>query len=142
MIFLSVNGILCFKDYNGFSLALLDLANVICCLGLHDIFQILLQIFHVGIWSCMPPFRLDLVLAHLLLMELRSQFFFVYGQDKCVKQKPYSFLQKLLRQLTVDRKTRRFCKLDNVLMVDDCKWKKVMNGNNSCYFPAPWKIKM
>ena len=27
-------------------------------------------------------------------------------------------------------------------MVDDCEWKNVMNGNNSCYFPAPWKGEM
>ena len=31
-------------------------------------------------------------------------------------------------------KTCRFCKPDNVLMVDDCEWKNVMNENSSCYF--------
>ena len=73
VIVLSVNGVLCFEDYNGFNPPVLYLANVICRPGLHDFFQILLQVFHVGIWSCMPPSRLDLVLAHLLLVELRSQ---------------------------------------------------------------------
>ena len=27
-------------------------------------------------------------------------------------------------------------------MVDDCEWKNVLNGNNSCYFPKPWKGEM
>ena len=27
-------------------------------------------------------------------------------------------------------------------MVDDCEWKNVMNGNNSCYSPIPWKGEM
>ena len=88
------------------------------------------------------PSQLDLVLAHLLPLELRSQLLFVYGQDKCVKQKPYPFFQKSLHRLTVGARTRRFCKSDNVLMVDDCEWKNVMNGNNSYYFPAPWKEEM
>ena len=90
----------------------------------------------------MPSSWLDHVLAYLLPLELRLQLFFVYGQDKCVKPKPYPFFQKSLRRLTMDRKTRRFCKSDNVLMVDDCEWKNVMNGNNSCYFLALWKEEM
>ena len=102
----------------------------------------LLQVFHVEIWSCMPPSRLDFVLVHLLPLELRSQLLIVYGQDKCVKRKPYPFFQKAMCRLTVDTKTRRFCKLDNVLMVDDCEWKNVMNRNNSYYFPVPWKGEM
>ena len=142
MIVLSVNGVLCFEDYNGFSLLVLHLVNVICHPGLHDFFRILLQVFHVGIWSCIPPSQLDLVLAHLLPMELRMQLLFVYGQDKCIKRKPYPFFQKSLRRLTMGTKTRRFCKSDNVLMVDNCEWKNVMNGNNSCYFPASWKREM
>ena len=142
MIVLSVNDVLCFEDYNGFNPPLLHLANVISRPGLHDFFRILLQVFHVGIWSCMPPSRLDLVLAHLLPVELRSQLLFVYGQDKCVRRKPYPFLQKSLRRLTVGARTRRFCKSDNVLMVNDCEWKNVWNGNKSCYFPQPWKGEM
>ena len=39
-------------------------------------------------------------------------------------------------------KTRQFCKSSNVLIVDDCEWKNVMNGNNPSYFPAPWKGEM
>ena len=35
-----------------------------------------------------------------------------------------------------------FANSDNVLMVDDCEWKNVLNGNNSCYFPKPWKGEM
>ena len=27
-------------------------------------------------------------------------------------------------------------------MVDDCKWKNVMNGNNSYYFLVPWQGEM
>ena len=73
VIVLSVNGVLCFEDYNGFNPPVLHLANVISRPGVHDFFRILLQVFHVGIWSCMPPSRLDLVLAHLLPVELRSQ---------------------------------------------------------------------
>ena len=90
----------------------------------------------------MPPSRLDLVLAHLLLVELRSQLLFVYGQGKCVRRKPYPFFQKSLRRLTMGARTHWFCKSDNVLMVDDCEWKNVLNGNNSCYFPKPWKGEM
>ena len=137
-----MNGILCFEDYNGFSPPVLHLANVICHPGLHNFFRILLQVFHIRIWSCMPLSRLDLVLAHLLLLELRSQLLFVYSQDKSVKWKPYPFFQKSLRQLIVGARTRRFCKSNNVFMVDDYEWKNVMNGNNSCYFPAPWKGEM
>ena len=134
-----MNGILCFEYYNGFSLVVLHLANVICHPGLHNFFQILLQVFHVRIWSCMPPSRLNLVLAHLLLLKLRSQLLFVYGQDKCVKQKPYPFFQKSMCRLRVGARTHWFCKSDNILMVDHCDWKNVMNGNISCYFPKPWK---
>jgi hypothetical protein len=141
-IVLSVNGVLCFEDYKGFSPPLLDLGNVICRPGIRPFFRKLLQDFHVGIWSCMPPSRLDLVLAHLLPLELRSQLIFVYGQDKCVRQKPYPFFQKFLQRLRMDKKTRRFCKPGKVLMVDDCEWKNVMNGNHSCYFPTPWKGEM
>ena len=137
MIVLSVNGVLYFEDYNGFSPPVLHLANVISRPGLHDFFRILLQVFHVGIWSCMPPSRLDLVLAHLLLVELRSQLLFVYGQDKCVRRKPYPFFLESLRRLTVGARTRQFFKSDDVLMVDDCEWKNVLNGNSSCYFPKP-----
>ena len=142
VIVLSMNDVLCFEDYNGFNPPVLHLANVISRLGLHDFFRILLEVFHIGIWSCMPPSRLDLVLTHLLPVELKSQLLFVYGQDKCVGRKPYPFLQKSLRGLTVGARTRRFCKSDNVLMVDDCEWKNVLNGNNSCYFPKPWKGEM
>ena len=142
MIVLSVNGVLYFEDYNGFNPPVLHLANVISRPGVHDFFRIFLQVFHVGIWSCMPPSRLDLVLAHLLPVELRSQLLFVYGQDKCVRRKPYPFFQKSLHRLTMDARTRRFCKSNNVLMVDDCEWKNVLNGNNSCYFPKPWKGEM
>ena len=80
MIVLSKKSVHCFEDYNGFSPPFLDLANVICHLGLRDFFRILLRVFHVGIWSCRPLSRLDLVLVHLLLVELRSQLLFVYGQ--------------------------------------------------------------
>ena len=141
-IVLSVNGVLCFEDYKGFNPPLLDLGNVICRPGIRPFFRKLLEDFHVGIWSCMPPSRLDLVLAHLLPLELRSQLIFVYGQDKCVRQKPYPFFQKFLQRLRMDKKTRRFCKPGKVLMVDDCEWKNVMNGNHSCYFPTPWKGEM
>ena len=55
VIVLSVNGVLCFEDYNGFNPPVLHLANVISRPGVHDFFRILLQVFHVGIWSCMPP---------------------------------------------------------------------------------------
>ena len=139
MIVLSVNGVLCFEDYNGFNPPVLHLANVISRSRVHDFFRILLQVFHVGIWSCMPPSRLDLVFYQ---WSLGRNCFFVYGQDKCVRRKPYPFFQKSLRRLTMGARTRRFCKSDNVLMVDDCEWKNVLNGNNSYYFPKPWKEKM
>ena len=66
----------------------------------------------------------------------------MYGQDKCIRRKPYPFFQKSLRRLTMGARTRQFCKSDNVLMVDDCEWKNVLNGNNSCYFPKHWKGEM
>ena len=89
MIVFLVNGILYFEEYKGFNPPLLDLVNVICYPRIQPFFQMLLEVFHIGIWSCMPPSCLDPVLAHLLLVELRSQLLFVYGQDKYVRRKPY-----------------------------------------------------
>ena len=80
-----MNGVLYFKEYNGFNSLLVDLANLICRPRICVFFLMLLEVFHMKIWSCMLPSRLDLVLAHLLLVELTSQLFFVYGQNKCVK---------------------------------------------------------
>ena len=137
-----MNGVLCFEEYNGLSLQLLEIANVICCPGICVFFQMLLKVFHIGIWSCMPPSRLDLILVHLLPVELRLQLLFVYGHDKCIKRKPYPFFQKVPSRLTLDTKIHQCCKLSNVLMVDDCKWKNVLNGNNSCYFLILWKGEM
>ena len=91
MIVLSVNDVLYFEEYNGFRLLLLDLANVICRLRICAFFQMLLEVFHVGIWSSMHPSRLNLVLVHLLPLDFRLHLLFVYGQDKCVKRKPYLF---------------------------------------------------
>ena len=50
--------------------------------------------------------------------------------------------KKVLHGFTVGTKIHLFCKPDNVMMVDDCEWKNVMNGNNSCFFLVPWKEKM
>ena len=90
----------------------------------------------------MLSFRLAFILKHLLLVDIRSQLLFAYGQVKCIKRKPYPFLQKVLNQLPVDNKTCRFCKQDNVLMVDDCEWKNIINRNMACYFSIPWRGEM
>ena len=102
----------------------------------------LLKVFHVIIWSSMHLFWLDLVLAHLLPMDLTLQLFFVYRQDECVKRKTYPFFQKAPHQLIVGTRTRCLCKPSNILMVDDCKWKNEMNGKNTYYFLVPWKEKL
>ena len=90
--------------------SLLHLANVICCPRIFIFFQMILGVFHFGIWSSMLPSHVDLVLKHLLPLDLKSKLLFVYEQEKCVKRKPYPFFEKVLNRLTVDT-TCFFCKV-------------------------------
>jgi hypothetical protein len=133
-----VNGVLCFEQYDRYTPPCLNLSKIAICPGLLEFFRILLRYFHVGVWSCMQPYRLKKVLNFLLPEKLRSQLLFVYGRNKCSWPQHYPFCNKLISRLSSDMKTKRVCLPDRVLMVDDQPRRHAYNGNMTCYFPRPW----
>lgn len=78
MIVLSVNGLLCFEEYDNCTPRCFYGDKIVVRPGLVEFFRILLRSFQVGIWSCMVEALLKNVLK-VLLEDIRSRLLFVYG---------------------------------------------------------------
>jgi hypothetical protein len=139
VIVFSVNGVLCFEDYEGINPGVFDSKRIRRRPGLHGFFRNLLNYFHVGIWSSMPAGRLRHVIQFLLPQDITSQLLFVYGRNKCHNPDWYPYCEKRIQRLTKDFRTREICRPDRILMVDDSQWRNRPNGNLCCYFPRSWK---
>lgn len=142
VIILSVNGLLCFEQYDGSTPPPLDVSKIKRRPGILEFFQILLQYFHVGIWSSMERGRLAKVLEYLLPTKVRTNLLCVYGREECRWAEYYPNCYKCVTRLFADRKTRNVCMPDHVLMVDDKPQRHVYNGNMMCYFPKSWHGEM
>jgi NLI interacting factor-like phosphatase len=138
VIVLSVNGLLCFEQYDRYTPWPLKTSNIVARPGLVEFFKILFRFFHVGIWSSMQPGRLRKVLEFLLPKRIRTRLLFVYGRNKCFYPQLYPFCNKLITRLFTDFKTKDVCLSDHILMVDDQQRRHAYNGDLACYFPKPW----
>ena len=119
IIILLVNGVLCFEQYDQSTPPCLDLSKIKRRPDILEFFQILLQHFHVGIWSSMQPGRLAKVLEYLLPEKVWTKLLFIYGRQKCRWAEYYLNCYKCVDRLFMDPKTRKFRMPNRVLMVDD-----------------------
>jgi hypothetical protein len=138
VIVLSVNGLLCYEEYDKFTPPPFNPNNIKVRPGLIQFFRLLFQYFHVGIWSCMLPIRLRKVMQYILPEDMRRQLLFVNGRNKCGQPGSYPYCFKKLNDLLRQRNAKEYCLPDKVLMVDDCRHRNVYNGDFACYFPISW----
>ena len=142
VIILSVNGVLCFEQYYQSTLPCLDLLKIKRRPGILEFFRILLQHFHIGMWSSMQPGRLKKVLEYLLPKKVRTKLLFLYKCQKCRWAQYYPNCYKCVDRLFMDPKTRKFCMPDRVLMLDDQPRRNAYNGDIMCYFSKSWHGEM
>ena len=84
----------------------------------HDVFQIIMRHFDVGIWSSVLPQRLMEVVDILLPIDIRKRLAFICGSFRT--RRPYDFLyfQNFFENPSLDRATGEFFQPTCVGVVD------------------------
>ena len=134
-----VRGLLCFVDPSlGPSSPDAPFRNIVQCPGLPKLFAMLLDKFHVGLWSSMTKLKLFPLLRHILPPTIMKTFSFIFSREDCRDFKNYVSCYKICDTLFRKPASRVVCAENQVLFVHVCHVSMRHNADAICYLPFPF----
>ena len=138
-IVLCVTGFLCFINPNVLPDRWNAHRNVVRRPSLRKLFGMLLERFHVGLWSKMPIQDLKLLLSFILPEGVVDRLSFVFGREYCERSENFPWCYKVLNTLYSKRHSRDVCKPHQVLLVDVSPLSLRRTPDAACYMPWPFQ---
>ena len=138
-VVLCVRGLLCFVDPSlGPSSPDAPFQNIFLRLDVPKLFAMLLDKFHVGLWSSMTKLKLFPLLRHILPPAVMKTLLFIFSREDCCDFKNYPSCYKMCDTLFRKPASRVVCTENQVLFVDVCPVSMRHNADAICYLPFPF----
>ena len=116
-VVLCVRGLLCFVDPSlGLSSPDAPFWNIVPCPGVPKLFAMLLDKFHVGLWSSMMKLKLFPLLRHILPPAVMKTLSFIFSRKDCRYFKNYPSCYKMCDTLFRKPASRVVCVENQVLL--------------------------
>ena len=112
--------------------------KIVQCPGLPKLFAMLLDKFHIGLWSSMMKLKLFLLLRHILPPAVMKTLSFIFSKEDYRDFKNYSLCYKMCDTLFRKPASRVVCAENQVLFVDVRPVSMRYNADAICYLPFPF----
>ena len=138
-VVLYVRGLICFVDLS-FGPTSLDapFRNIVQHPGVSKLFTMLLDKFHVGLWSSMTNLKLFPLLQHILSAVVMKTLSFIFSREDCHDFKNYPSCYKICNILFRKPASRVVCAENQIFFVDIRPLSMRHNVNAFCYLPYPF----
>ena len=138
-VVLCVRGLLCFVDPSlGTSSPDAPFRNIVQHLGVPKLFAMLLDKFHVRLWSSITKLQLFPLLRHILPPAVMKTLLFIFSREDCHDFKNYPSCYKMCDILFRKLASRVVCAENQVLFVDVRLVSMRHNADAICYLPFPF----
>lgn len=112
--------------------------NIVHRPGLTKLFAMLLDRFHVGLWSSMTKSKLFPLLRHMLQAGVMQSPSFIFSREDCRDFKNYPACYKTCDALFRKPASRVVCAKNQILFVDVRPVSMRHNADSICYLPFPF----
>ena len=109
--------------------------NIVQCLGLPKLFAMLLDKFHIRLWSFMTKLKLFPLLRHILLAAVMKILSFIFSREDCCDFKNYPSCYKMCDTFFRKPASRVVCTENQVLFVDVRPVSMRHYADAICYLP-------
>ena len=92
--------------------------NIVQRPGVTKLFMMLLQKFHIGLWSSMTELKLIPLLRHILPAVVIKCLSFIFSREDCHDYKKYPSFYKMYDILLKKTASRAVCSENEILFVD------------------------
>ena len=138
-VVLCVRGLLCYVDPSlGPTSPDAPFRNIVHRPGLSKLFSMLLDKFHVGLWSSMTKLKLLPLLRLILPPNVMKTLSFIFSREDCHDFKNYPACYKTCDALFRKPASRVVCMENQILFVDVCPVSMRHNADAICYLPFPF----
>ena len=138
-VVLCVRGLLCYMDPSlGPTSSDAHFRNIFQHPSLSKLFAMLLDRFHVELWSSMTKLKLFLLLRHILPPNVMKALSFIFSREDCRDFKNYPVCYKTCDALFRKPASRVVCVENQILFVDVRPVSMRHNANAICYLPFPF----
>ena len=112
--------------------------NIVQRPGLLKLFTMLLDKFHIELWSFMTKLKLFPLLRHILPLAVMKTLSFIFSKEDYRDFKNYLSCYKMCDTLFRKPASQVVCAENQVLFVDVCPVSMKHNANAICYLPFPF----
>ena len=112
--------------------------NIVQRPGVLKLFAMLLDKFHVGLWSSMTKLKLFPLLRHILPPAVMKTLSFIFSREDCCDFKNFPLCYKMCDTLFRKPSSRVVCIENQVLFVDVRPVSLRLNASAICYLPFPF----
>ena len=138
-VVLCVRGLLCYVDPSlGPTSPDVLFRNIVQRPGLSKFFTMLLDKFHVGLWSSMTKLKLFPLLRHILPSNVMKTLSFIFSREDCRDFKNCPVCYKMCDALFRKPTSRVVCVENQILFVDVRPVSMRHNADAICYLPFPF----
>ena len=138
-VVLCIRGLFCFVDPSLGPTSLMPLSGTLSrAPGVPKLFSMLLDKFHVGLWSSRTKLKLFPLLRHILPASIMKTLSFIFSREDCCDFKNYSMCYKMCDSLFKKPTSRVVCTENQILFVDVCLVSMRHNADAICYLPFPF----
>ena len=138
-VVLCVRGLLCYVDPSlGLTSRDAPFRNIVHRPGLSKLFSMLLDRFHVGLWSSMTKLKLLPLLRLILPPNVMTTVSFIFSREDYRDFKNYPACYKTYDALFRKPASRVVCVENQILFVDVCSVSMRHNADAICYLPVPF----
>ena len=92
--------------------------NIVQRLGVTKLFMMLLEKFHIGLWSSMTELKLILLLRHILPPAVMKHLSFIFSREECHDFKKYLSCHKMYDTHFRKTASKAVCSKNQILFVD------------------------
>ena len=138
-VVLCVQGLLCFVDPSlSPSSPDAPFRNIVQRLGVPKLFAMLLDKFHIGLWSSMTKLKLFPLLRLILPPAVMKTLSFIFSRKDCLDFKNYPSYYKMCDNLFRKLASKVVCAENQILFVDVRPVSMRHNADAICYLPFPF----
>ena len=138
-VVLCVRELLCYVDPSlGPTSPNVPFRNIVQRPDLSKLFAMLLDRFHVGLWSSMTKLKLFPLLRHILPPNVMKTLSFIFSREDCHDFKNYPACYKTCDALFRKPASRVLCVENQILFVDVRPVSMRHNADAICYLPFPF----
>ena len=112
--------------------------NIVQCPGVPKLFAMLLDKFHIGLWSSMTKLKLFSLLRHILPLAVMKTLSFIFSREDCREFKNYPSCYKMCDTLFRKPASRVVCTENQILFVQVRPVSMRHNADAICYLPFPF----